>query len=104
MYSYKTIVTDYEGMQEALSVYGAQGWKLISVTPDTWRVVPGNLSDADTLGLGTGGPVGPNTPNNEYSASYYLLVLEREGEVTHAHGHAVAAEALDMPDFSLPEY
>jgi hypothetical protein len=100
LYQYKTIVTDYEGMQEALSVYGAQGWKLASVTPDTWRIVSGKLGEVDTLPLASHA----GSTESELSASYYLLVLERQGDVTATVAQESAAEVLDYSDFTLPDY
>ena len=37
MQKYKRLVTDYEGMQAALDTHAAQGWRLASLTPATWR-------------------------------------------------------------------
>jgi hypothetical protein len=106
VYSYKTIVTDYEGMQESLLVYGSQGWKLVSVSPDTWRIVVSKLGDSDTLGLGSAGSLADSNLLNsqELSASYYLLVFEREDDIPVAVAHESAVESLDVPDFSLPDY
>src|ERR1700721_2102629 len=91
LYQYKTIVTDYEGMQEALSVYGGQGWKLASVTADTWRILTGKLGDVDSLPLSAHA----GSTESELSASYYLLVFERQGDLTPAVAQESAAEALD---------
>jgi hypothetical protein len=71
MHKYKTVVTDYEGMQGTLDTHSAQGWRLFSLTPDTWRKMSGGgrgmepppFDDLDTQ------------PTQEYSASYYLLVF-----------------------------
>ena len=100
MYQYKTIVTDYEGMQEALSVYGDQGWRLASVTPDTWRIVSSKLGEVGSIPL----TAQAASVESELSASYYLVVLEREGELVATAAHETAIESLDYSDFSLPEY
>ncbi len=81
MYKYKTVVTDYEGMQGILDTHAAQGWQLFSAAPDTWRrmasaggsMTPPPFDDLDTQ------------PVQEYSASYYLLIFTRD-------------EPLDEPD------
>lgn len=101
MYEYKTVVTDYEGMQEALGTYGAQGWRLVSVTPDTFRFI-----SVGTLGLNL--PSNPDQPeahergeNRELSASYYLLIFEREAGLERSR----AVEAAEEPmNFTLPEF
>lgn len=75
---YKTVVTDYEGMQGVLDMHSAQGWRLFSLTPDTYRKsIPSGMADGDASPfeeLATHGA--PAT--QEYSASYYLLVFQRE--------------------------
>jgi hypothetical protein len=81
MHRYKTVVTDYEGMQGTLDTHASQGWRLFSLTPDTWRKMSGAgrgmepppFDDLDTQ------------PTQEYSASYYLLVF-------------VSEDLLDEPD------
>lgn len=75
---YKTVVTDYEGMQGVLDMHSAQGWRLFSLTPDTYRKsAPSGMGDGDASPfdeLATHGA--PAT--QEYSASYYLLVFQRD--------------------------
>jgi len=75
MVKYKSVVTDYEGMQAQLDTHAAQGWRLFSVTPDTWRKSTGSAgSDSppfDELSTST-------APTQEYSASYYLIIFERD--------------------------
>jgi hypothetical protein len=74
MQKYKTAVTDYEGMQGVLDLHAAQGWRLFSLAPDTWRKMtstergmePPPFDDLAT------------EPIQEYSASYYLLVFARD--------------------------
>ena len=92
MKRYKTVVTDYEGMQGALDTHSEQGWELFSVTPDTWRRTLSPNSDLeqspfeelDTQSRGT----------REYSASYYLLVfLCEEGRDT-VESYAAAEQPL----------
>ena len=88
-------------MQETLSVYGAQGWKLVSVTPDTWRTVSGKLGSPDSLNLN---PSPSDSSEREFSASYYLLVFERQGDLVHGVAQESASETLEYPDFSLPDF
>jgi len=88
MVKYKSVVTDYEGMQALLDTHAAQGWRLFSVTPDTWRKSTGQPgSDAapfDELSATA-------APTQEYSASYYLVIFERE-EFVDMHERAASAE------------
>jgi hypothetical protein len=100
MYRYKTLVTDYEGMQEALSTYGEQGWKLLSANPDTWRLVTEKIAEEGALGM-----VSPEVGSmHEISASYYLLVFQMDDDPVHTATHEAAAEVMDYPEFSLPDY
>ena len=74
MKRYKTIVTDYEGMQGVLDTHAEQGWQLFSLTPDTWRRSLSENSDLEQSPfeeLAT-----QNRGTREYSASYYLLVFQ----------------------------
>ncbi len=75
MVKYKTVVTDYEGMQGQLDAHSTQGWRLFSVTPDTWR-----KSTADNAGMENSPFEELNTHGHtqEYSASYYLLIFQRD--------------------------
>lgn len=92
MLRYKTAVTDYEGMQAVLDMHAMQGWKLFSVSPDTWRksVAPNDGIDrAPFEDL----PV-PGDMTQEYSASYYLLVFQREDDTVEELLAATAEEPL----------
>jgi hypothetical protein len=75
MIKYKSVVTDYEGMQALLDSHASLGWRLFSLTPDTWRKsVASDGTDSPPFDeLTTSGK-----PTEEYSASYYLLIFERE--------------------------
>ena len=76
MVRYKTVVTDYEGLQTCLDTHATQGWRLLSLSPDTWRKsLPSGDGDEDAPfnSLASGGK-----PTIEYSASYYLLVFHRD--------------------------
>ncbi len=75
MVKYKSLVTDYEGLQANLDTHTSQGWRLFSVTPDTWRksADPGGSDSAPFDELSTAGKA-----TSEYSASYYLVIFERE--------------------------
>jgi hypothetical protein len=90
MVTYKTMLTDYEGMQTALDTHTEQGWKLFSVAADTWRKSPAvesgvnELSPFDELAA-------PGTGRQEYSAAYYLLIFQRDDN-RHADEMAAAAE------------
>lgn len=91
MVKYKSIVTDYEGMQAQLDTHAAQGWRLFSVTPDTWRKSTGSTAtDAvpfDELGSAV-------SPAQEYSASYYLIIFEREEYAEVGERSAAAEESF----------
>ena len=99
---YKTMVVDYEAMQACLDQHAEQGWKLKSVTPDSWRRVlnvkapstPGEPLDAHDSGA----------PEEELVASYYLLVFVRDDEPVHERGRATAAEAVPESGFTFPEF
>ena len=87
---YKTQVTDYEGMQNALDTCAAQGWRLHSVTPDTFRKTAGagagmDSPPFDTLDMEV---------TQEYSASYYLLVFEMDDMDGEGRSLATLEEAL----------
>ncbi len=107
MYQYKTAVADYEGMQEVLTTNGAEGWRLVSVTPDTYRMTPSTPGGEDSLRIGTVAieelPGGQGT--REYSASYYLLVFERQDDPSSVRTLEAASESIEFPHhFALPEY
>ena len=100
MQKYKTIVTDYEGMQTALDSHAEQGWRLFSVTPDTWRKSVPSESVSNTVPFEDLNP--PGTGAQEYSASYYLLVFQRDDTFDNLELQAVAEEIL--PRDLLPRY
>jgi len=102
MYKYKTVVTDYEGMQGTLDAHSSQGWRLFSVTPDTYRksvssagegreVLP--FEELDTRGLA----------QVEYSASYYLLVFVRDDPALLPLREAAAEQPLEIAGLSALE-
>ncbi len=101
MRRYKTIVTDYEGMQGILDTHAEQGWLLFSVTPDTWRRTVSESSGMDQS------PFEELDSNSramrEYSASYYLLVFQREERMEAREAYAAAEEPLTFSG-SLPEF
>mgnify|MGYP001551791793 CR=1 FL=1 len=92
MHRYKTVVTDYEGMQGVLDAHAEHGWRLFSVTPDTWRKVaasdhgmePPQFANLDAK------------PIHEYSASYYLLVFARDGYGDDAEHMSSLLEAFPV--------
>ncbi len=98
MPQYKTVVTDYEGMQGALDTHAAQGWRLFSIAPDTWR---------KTVAADSGMEAPPfddleMQPVQEYSASYYLLVFARDEPREKRPRAAALQEAL--PREARPPY
>lgn len=88
MTKYKSVITDYEGLQALLDTHATQGWRLFSVAVDTWRksTEPGGGGDPPFDELTTSGK-----PTQEYSASYYLVLFERE-DYLDAGERVVAAE------------
>ncbi|MDQ2798722.1 MAG: hypothetical protein M3Y13_03655 [Armatimonadota bacterium] len=100
MHRYKTVVTDYEGMQGLLDSHAEQGWRLFSVSPDTWRkslgqndgMVPPPFEELSAPGLG-----------QEYSASYYLLVFQRDDVQDTREALAVAEQTLPFSPFAAYE-
>lgn len=91
MVKYKSVVTDYEGMQAQLDTHAAQGWRLFSVTPDTWRKSTGTTGDGtppfDELSTSV-------VPTQEYSASYYLVIFERDEYLDTVERAASAEESF----------
>ena len=76
-------------MQALMDINSAQGWNLFSVTPDTWRksVPTGNDSSQSPFeGLN------PGAPAIEYTASYYLVVFQREDSLDSREMAATASE------------
>jgi hypothetical protein len=101
MTKYKTVVTDYEGLQRCLDDATESGWHLFSVQPDTWRKVVGSNGDSDPLEA-MGVPVGE--PTAQYSASYYLIILYRDDNLEHQVGAIAQSEDLSLGDFSSGNY
>lgn len=90
MHKYKTMVTDYEGMQRILDEHAEQGWRLFSVTPDTWRKVVGSDHGMDAPQFGA---IEAHAMP-EYSASYYLLLFVRDEYVEESGRMASLMEAF----------
>jgi hypothetical protein len=100
MLRYKTAVTDYEGMQGVLDVHSVQGWRLFSVTPDTWRKTVSAEAGMEHRAFEELSAPGDMT--QEYSASYYLLVFQREDSTVDELLAATAEEPLSaatLPGF-----
>ena len=100
MLKYKTVVTDYEGMQGALDTHSIQGWRLFSVTPDTWRKSLGTETGMEHRAFEELSAPGDMT--QEYSASYYLVVFQREDNTVDELLAATAEEPLSaaiLPGF-----
>ncbi len=101
MRRYKTIVTDYEGMQGVLDSHAEQGWLLFSVMPDTWR-----RTFSETSGMEQS-PFEELDTNSramrEYSASYYLLVFQSDEGRDTIESYSAAQEPLPM-GASLPGF
>lgn len=92
MHKYKTVLTDFEGMQGVLDTHAAQGWRLFSLAPDTWR---------KTSGSGKGMAPPPfddleTEPVQEYTASYYLLVFVLDAALEDSGRLAAMQEAFPM--------
>ncbi|HEY3328439.1 MAG TPA: hypothetical protein VGK19_00315 [Capsulimonadaceae bacterium] len=102
MTRYKTVLVDYEGLQASLDLHSEQGWKLVSLTPDTWRKVLNSQSAADKVEVL--GSTADGTPAEEFCASYYLLVFSSEDDPRFEIGLAAASETLPDKDYTLPDY
>ena len=92
MRRYKTVVTDYEGMQGILDSHSEQGWRLFSLTPDTWRRTfseSSGMEQSPFEELDT-----ESRAMREYSASYYLLVFQRDEGREMREAYAAAEEPL----------
>ncbi len=101
MRRYKTVVTDYEGMQGVLDAHSEQGWVLFSLTPDTWRRSLSESSDLEQSPfeeLDT-----QNRGVREYSASYYLLVFQSDEGRDTSESYAAAEQPLPY-SVSLPGF
>jgi hypothetical protein len=92
MVRYKTLVTDYEGMQGILDAHSIQGWRLFSVTPDTWRKSSAPQDGIDRPPFEE--LAQPGDVTQEYSASYYLLVFQHDDNVVDELLAASAEEPL----------
>jgi len=75
MTKYKTAVTDYEGLETCLNSHAAQGWRLATLNADTWRK---SLPTGDQDGMPFASLASDGVPSIEYSASYYLVVFQRD--------------------------
>ena len=92
MRRYKTVVSDYEGMQGVLDTHSEQGWVLFSLTPDTWRRT---VSESDGMDQSPFEELDSGSrAMREYSASYYLLVFQREDRLETREAYASAEEPL----------
>ena len=92
MRRYKTVVSDYEGMQGVLDTHSEQGWVLFSLTPDTWRRT---VSESDGMDQSPFEELDSGSrAMREYSASYYLLVFQREDRLDAREAYASAEEPL----------
>jgi hypothetical protein len=101
MVRYKTVVTDYEGMQRCLDDSSESGWRLFSVTADTWRKVIGSANSGDPLeAMGT--PIGEAAA--QYSASYYLVILYREDALDREVATMSASEDVALDDYPSSSY
>ena len=101
MKRYKTVVTDYEGMQGVLDAHSEQGWELLSLTPDTWRRSLSENSDLEQSPfeeLAT-----QNRGTREYSASYYLLVFQSDEGRDTVESYAAAEQPLPY-SIALPGF
>jgi hypothetical protein len=101
MIKYKTVVTDYEGLQRCLDDAAESGWRLFSVQPDTWRKVTGSNGESDPLEA-MGVPVGES--NTQYSASYYLIILFREDGQDHQSVSISQSEESPFGDYPSGDY
>ena len=102
MIKYKRLLTDYEGLQGCLDIHSEQGWRLVSVTPDTFRKSIAAKPEGDGLSLDDFGGDG-GQPLNEYTASYYLVILSREGDREAEEHDAAMEEQLPYTSFPLFE-
>ena len=102
MIKYKRLLTDYEGLQGCLDIHSEQGWRLVSVTPDTFRKSIAAKPEGDGISLDDFGGDG-GQPLNEYTASYYLVILSREGDRESEEHEAAMEEQLPYTSFPLFE-
>lgn len=101
MVRYKTVLTDYEGLQRCLDDSSESGWQLFSVTPDTWRKMLGTDEPADALeSIG----VQMGEASAQYCASYYLVILFRDDIHEYETVTAAASEELTLEDYQTGSY
>ncbi|MDR3709310.1 MAG: hypothetical protein P4L33_13500 [Capsulimonadaceae bacterium] len=102
MSKYKTVVVDYEGMQASLDQHAEQGWKLLTVTPDAWRKLATYEAEANSSEGRTEN--GKGSRDEEFVASYYLLVFVREDDPRFDLGLASASHELPEKGYPIPEF
>jgi len=86
-------------MQSILDTHAEQGWRLFSLSPDTWRKT---LAGDDGMDTPPFEELNPRGHTQEYSASYYLLVFQRD-DLLADQGSLAAMEEL-FPVASAREY
>ena len=94
MRRYKPVLSDYEGMQACLDQHSEQGWQLFSVTPDTFRKSEGSGSIGDSSPFEELNVHGSQA--DELTASYYLLMFQRDEGRETRDAYAEAEESLPM--------
>ena len=94
MRRYKPVLSDYEGMQACLDQHSEQGWQLFSVTPDTFRKSEGSGSTGDSSPFEDLNVHGSQA--DELTASYYLLMFQRDEGREAREAYAEAEEALPI--------
>jgi len=102
MIKYKRLLTDYEGLQGTLDIHSEQGWRLVSVTPDTFRKSVAAKPEGDGISLDDFGGDG-GQPLNEYTASYYLVILSREGDRELDERENALEESMPFKQFPMFE-
>ena len=94
MRKYKPVLSDYEGMQACLDMHTEQGWQLFSVTPDTFRKSEGSGSASDSSPFEELNVHGSQA--DEMTASYYLLMFQRDEGREAREAYAEAEEPLPL--------
>lgn len=98
MRRYKTVVTDYEGMQGVLDTHSEQGWVLLSLAPDTWRRT---FSESSGMEQSPFEELDSSSRSmREYSASYYLLVFQYDEGRSLQEAYAIAEEPMIIGQMS----
>ena len=92
MRRYKPVLSDYEGMQACLDQHSEQGWQLFSVTPDTFRKSEGRGNPTDSSPFEELNVHGSQA--DELTASYYLLMFQRDEGRETREAYAEAEEPL----------